>query len=89
MLVVLAVCLVDFDVKGLTLVVVFLSSVFLGFSSVETGLKTEKNYKLSQSWTQKTTKKTVKTTSKVHPNYEEGGQKKIGKLKFFLKGGSL
>ena len=29
-------------------------------------------------------KKTVKTTSKVHPNYEEGGQKKFEKLKFLL-----
>ena len=43
-----------------------------------------KNYELSQTWTQKYTKKTVKSTSKVHPNYEEWGQKKLEKLKFLL-----
>ena len=44
----------------------------------------QKNYELSQTWTQKYTKKTVKSTSKVHPNYEEWGQKKMEKLKFKL-----
>ena len=44
----------------------------------------QKNYELSQTWTQKYTKKTVKSTSKVHPNYEEWGQKKLEKLKFLL-----
>ena len=55
----------------------FLSSVLLGFSSVETGLKKRKELRAKSVLDIKTTKKTVKTTSKVRPNYEEGGQKKI------------
>ena len=48
-----------------------------------------KNYELSQTWTQKSTKKTVKTTSKVRPNYKQGGKKKLKEIKYLLKGGSF
>ena len=43
--------------------------------------------KSDRTW--KSTKKTVKTTSKVRPNYEQGGQKKMKKPKYLFKGGSL
>ena len=38
-------------------------------------LKGMTNYNISQSFYIKSTKASVKTTSEVHPNYEQGGEK--------------
>ena len=51
--------------------------------------KDRKNYDQVSPLHEKLQKSTSKTTNKVRPNYEQGGQKKMKKPKYLLKGGSL